>query len=230
MKKIIAVTCMLAFLNIASAWASSPFEINKGGFGPIMKGFQLGKSTTVEELFNRTFSFGFLWPINMSVTFKNENSTGCLVAVFWGSDKELSRWEIARADGIFESLSKKWKLGDFLKYIDQNSKNYPQAEVTINLINQLLPGGGFYRVTINKEFSDNFRYSSIMLNAGVFNAESMPLQQFIQAVVNAYNLGDLEENNIEWYRENYKEGWRVIFYKQLKYLKLEAMEVSNFTP
>jgi len=145
MKKICALFCLCILLSVSPAYAADPFDVHKGGFGPTIKGLQLGMPST----------------------------TAMPEGLKWGSYNEV------------------W-LGN--------------ADISI-------------------EFREG-RISEFVLKKSAFQAEFMSHREFAQALVDAYDLPELEwmqEGDMDCYfGKNLTEGWGVAVFTR-------AIAVSTVT-
>ncbi len=111
-KRFLAALCLV--LCVASVgWCIDPFKANKGGFGPKIKGIQLGMKMSLADL----LSYRVLqerWPISLYVHSVSDvhpglderSEKGEFFIEFTGKGSELKRFEVEKATGQCTSQQK----------------------------------------------------------------------------------------------------------------------------
>ena len=194
------LSIVLCILLASSALAVNPFDVHNGGFGPMIKGLQLGISMTLiemtlagcEALPGPIFS---MWINNIGQ--KENHSLGLK---FTKDGNQLKGWEITAGEAK-EEYSKHGNLEELLEAVDEARFAGAVCEV------------GSDNVFIINEKN---RVAGICLDKSAFDARPMSHKEFAQALVNAYRLPTLEwelnpHNNqlANYVGNNLEEGWRV---------------------
>ena len=102
MKKLY-IAFFLVFCFATASYAVDPFKANRGGFGPVIKGIQLGSRVSLLELVALGIDFQ-TWPFKLNIF---ESDKSYLRINFEGNGREALKSKRAKAP----SLSTKIKVG-----------------------------------------------------------------------------------------------------------------------
>lgn len=199
MKKLCLVLCLLLCFATAG-FAVDPFKTNEGGFGPKIKGFQLGaKPPALKDLF--TLLAGDVLENSFTLVVANREN-GRMRIEFSLEGGKLKTWEITEAEGTFlQYKDKKLKLGEFL---DEIQKGLAGASFSSNR-----------RSIISFSVNNDDRINSFEMDQLVFKPGNLSNQEFLQAFINAYGIPKLtpssqSSKNLEY--RNLSEGWELFVY------------------
>ena len=108
---------LLLVLSLASeAFCIDPFKVNENGFGPKIKGLQLGQKMSLLDI--------VVWRIQfkgLPFILKLQDLEGNYISIeFLGKEMELADFKIRTATGGFQDLkSQIWELDDLLSKLEE---------------------------------------------------------------------------------------------------------------
>lgn len=186
-KIFIAALC-LVILTASVAFCIDPYKVNKDGFGPKIKGLQLGHKMSLLEIVSWGVTQGRL-PFTIALNREEGNN---LSLKFEGKGTDFKSFSVEKAEGRYAELNKfSGTLGDLLLKIEKLGFN---ARYFFNTI----------------ELNDNMRIRKLNFQAKDFGAERMTWDEFAQAFVNAYDVPGLNGvGQNKWQHRNLSQGWQV---------------------
>lgn len=203
-KKFLLALCMV--LCVASAgWCIDPYAVNPDGFGPKIKGLQLGmKRQPWEYLSWGINNFGL--PFTMKFTEYSYSLASYIKIKITGEIVEQQhkeydfKYEILGISGKFKELeSQNLPLYDLLTKIEE-----------IAPIEELL----FYTVHTGDlladiYFQENGRIKQLTFPSRAFGAESLTGREFAQAIIDNYHIGGMDGIKNGWERREVSQGWQI---------------------
>ena len=224
MKRLLVALCIVLCMA-SSAFCIDPFKVNQGGFGPKIKGLQLGQKMSLLDIVVWRMNFKGL-PFTLTLKgLKGVNESSYISVKFEGEGVELKNFEITKAGGVFKDFQNQtWKLGDLLSKIEES------GSFTVDTLNQDLYGEGligYYfpsahlRIVFDEHDKDR-RIRRLQFFVSDFGADSLTDEEFIQMFVNAYADVPSMSTERKWnngrskwvtsgkYR-NPSKGWQVIY-------------------
>jgi hypothetical protein len=189
---LMSLVCLCVLLFAGSAFAADPFEVHEGGFGPKIKGLQLGMPMTWTEMAVWLLQNG---RSEFVVSFSGSASDVRLI--FKGEGEKITGWDFGYSES--EDIKKKFA-----------GKNFPLEELFEELRKDGYTSASYLSYDGAVSVNDN-RLSRFELSKGRdFDAESKPIGDFAQELAAAYSLGTLEDNHDNsWSSSNPAEGWEV---------------------
>ncbi|MCR4817870.1 MAG: hypothetical protein K5841_02800 [Fretibacterium sp.] len=194
-KRFLLAFCVV--LCVASAgWCIDPFKANKDGFGPKIKGVQLGMKMTLLDMVVWGASLEN-WPLYLKV-FEDGNKSRCFIN-FTGEGHELKGFEVTEVEGKYAPIkNKQGKLGDILAEIE---KLGPEAaamalKLDFNNINNII---------LNKDM----RVRWMHFTQSDFGAEQMTPKEFALAIMDAYHIPGMDGERDGWRHRNLSDGWEI---------------------
>ena len=183
MKRLLIALCIVLCM-VSSAFCIDPFKVNQGGFGPKIKGLQLGQKMSLLEIVSWGVTQGVL---PFTLRFDKE------VAIkFEGQGSDFKSFSIEKAEGRYAKLKNfsgtLWGICAEIEKIGFDEREF------------------FRRITLN----DDMRIIRLSFIRSDFGAQQMTSQEFAQAFMNAYAIPRLDaiEKNIWQYRD-LSQGWQV---------------------
>ena len=200
MKKIcVLVSVFLCFLLAAPAIAADPFDVHEAGFGPRIKGLQLGMPMTLTEMVAAGLE---VWPGDtFNLYIHDIGQKGNLGLQFTKDGNQLKGWEINDILTFDRAAQREFSKYETLEELFEAVSKEGFSGVSCN-------GGSFYFYINSKS-----RVNRITLFNRVFNAQDMSHREFAQALLNAYNLPSLEGGRNVYTGKNLNEGWQVEIYE-----------------
>ena len=113
--------CLLLCLT-SEAFCIDPFKVNDGGFGPKIKGLQLGQKMSLMDLIAWRIQFkGFPFVLLIRTPYGiNEVKENYIFIEFMGNGINLESFEIKKATGDFYNFQEReWELGDLLSALEK---------------------------------------------------------------------------------------------------------------
>ena len=186
MKRLLVALCIVLCMA-SSAFCIDPFKVNQGGFGPKIKGLQLGQKMSLLEIVSWGVTQGKL-PFTLSF---NENENNEVAIKFEGQGSDFKSFSLEKAEGRYAKLKNfSGTLGDLLAEIEKIGFGKRK----------------FFRITLN----DDMRIRELLFAQSDFGAEQMTIQEFAQAFMNAYAIPRLDAvGSNEWRYRNLSQGWQV---------------------
>ena len=187
MKRLLVALCIVLCMA-SSAFCIDPFKVNQGGFGPKIKGLQLGQKMSLLEIVSWGVTQGKL-PFTMTLS-EGEDDVSIW---FEGQGSDFKSFALKEANGRYAKLNNfPGTLGDLLAEIEKigfKSREFFNFVIILN---------------------DDMRIKRLLFSAEDFGAEQMTPQEFAQAFINAYGIPSL--NGIGqnyWQYRNLSQGWKV---------------------
>jgi len=187
-KIFIAALCLVV-LTASAAFCIDPYRVNEGGFGPKIKGLQLGQK---------------FWGLD-AVSWMLRNSKLPFTLSFSTNNSRL-------IDIEFSGKS----ADDFSFKILQEISENPLKPKNLGLdeLMAVIDDEGFIVVDRNRwpfiTLDANNRITNIWLSKADFEAEAMTSKEFVQAVVDAYNIPSVKNNGKnQWQHTNVSQGWQI---------------------
>ncbi|MDR2179299.1 MAG: hypothetical protein LBP21_03230 [Synergistaceae bacterium] len=188
MKKFAFGLLVLIFAVSAAggAFAADPFKVHKGGFGPKMKGLQLGMPMTWVEAV--AWGSQYRFPVRI---FFFQGPRIVFAIDITGEEGKVTGWKIV--DGTLQA--------EF-----ENKQELTLGELFEELKRKGVDSANIGGITVRNDRVAFFE----LLKGKHFDAESMPLADFVQALVDTYKLGTVSGNARNGYDgQNASEGWAV---------------------
>lgn len=230
----VVLIAMLLFCSFHSE-AKTGLDVNGNGFGPTIKGMQIGESyeffeliSKIEKLVGRGTGYMILIEEQNAsrnaarICVANEHDRGWKIGG-WG---EFGVPEL-HASGIFNKWKIKEKipnLEEFLKEVHsiieyETSDEFSDFHLTLS-IRKLCEikaiWGQFVSMaedgTRTGDVYNIYRIFSMEFSRPVFGASNMPVREFAQELIDSYSLPNMEGFANGWKTsesENYKNGWGV---------------------
>lgn len=198
-KRFLAAACLV--LCLASAgWCIDPFKVNPGGFGPKIKGIQLGTKLPLLEL----VAWGVAQGRNMELYIMT-GSMGNRID-FTVEGQQLKDFEVFRRYNQpfvpYDKLT--GKLGDILATLESAiAKNPEKFSVRLYGWDKV----DYYEIYLN---ASNMRISDLKFWQRFFGAEQMTTREFLQEFINAYHIPSMDGERGGWRHRNLSEGWELI--------------------
>ena len=186
MKRLLVALCIVLCMA-SSAFCIDPFKVNQGGFGPKIKGLQLGQKMSLLEIVSWGVTQGYL-PFTLSFSEESHNE----VAIkFEGQGSDFKSFSLEKAEGRYAKLKNfSGTLGDLLAEIEKIG--FDKRE--------------FFRISLN----DDMRIRRFTFYPSNFGAEQMTIQEFAQAFMNAYAIPRLDAiGRNSWQYRDLSQGWQV---------------------
>lgn len=204
-----AKKCIAAFILVmclaSSAHCLDPFKTHENGFGPILKGVQLGNKMSLSDLVVWGIVYWNNWPFTIT---PHKDDTNEISIEFYGKDQKLESFSILKAEGRYAALKNHtWKLLDLLKEIEKigfSNRGY------FRFLDDMLS-----RITLD----DNMRVIGIwFISLDFAGVLRMTGREFVEKyrgqLIEAYNISDPEpisgdEDHAEWKYSDTSEGWKI---------------------
>jgi hypothetical protein len=210
--KVLTASMLMLILTTAGASAVTGLDLNPAGFGPVIKGFQLGEPTTLSEFADKCLRFyGESYFFHFSVNGKDNKSAGTM-EIFSKNGKDLYSAQITGifrelTEGMFDKNSKNLQasMEELIRLLDEETGKYDNAFCFFEY-----PYGSMNRMTIEKNNNGPLRYRSLKFPPSVFGASNMPSEDFARAVMDNYPMGKMAEDGGFYTTDesqNYKNGW-----------------------
>ncbi len=207
-KWIAVVLCVVLLVALAAFYiapnkVNEVKEVNNGGFGPKIKGLQLGQKMSLMEIVSwgaaHRWTPPILWFID-EVEFRSSKSILCTVYCerqIAGQSKDFS---VKTANGPYATLENfSGTLEDLLSEIEK-----------LDFKGVILLGGYLGIMGELRLAHDDMRIKYMSFSKYNFGAEAMTPKEFAQAFVNAYNIPGLESvGKNKWQHRNLSQGWQV---------------------
>ena len=203
MKHICALAFLTAFISLSPAFAAGndPFKVHPAGFGPEIRGLQLGKPMTYPEMINEQREMNLLG-FNMviadnykAVDQQNRSSDkpGKWILVTFSTGNLMSgAINISIVNGsrdVLSNLTENGTLNDLFEYLRKSGLNYASTE-NITLCNDRVIQYSVDKSTLVKETSTT--------------------GDFAQRLSKTYSLGVMEKKGHNYEVNSPSEGWRVV--------------------
>ena len=227
MKKVFASAVLLLLVSATSAFALTGLDINPAGFGPVIKGFQLGEPTTTTDFISKTLDLlGNEWFFTYTSS-NRERSIGVRLT------NNGTSWELVVPPGMEEFASFSGTLADFLKLCDIYFEKYPEAIIRIErIVPAYVDARENIIIAVKSNNVGQFRYTALRFTRSDFGADHMPFDDYANALVNNYRLGTLYPIRNVGYgtgeTENYQNGWKATLHNN-GYLFLEICGAQGQT-
>ena len=189
---LISLCVVLCFAS--AAFCIDPYKVNRDGFGPKIKGLQLGMRK--EALLNYV-----LWGINnVSLPFtlhmggKNSRIDIKFTGEVIGQELKDFNFEITNCSGSYEGF-KNLSLDDLMTKIEEVD---PVKEIYCNGISMII------------YFNNMGRISHLYFTASIFGANSMTPREFAEAIVAAYGIPGMDSVAKDcWRHRELSQGWQI---------------------
>lgn len=184
-KRLAAAFCMV-LLMASAAFCIDPYKVNKGGFGPKIKGLQLGQKMSLLDIVSWGVGQGKL-PFTLWL-----NGDSNLSIKFEGQGTDFKSFSVETAGGRYAELKNfSGTLGDLLSQIEKIG----------------FKGRGFFN---NIWVNDDMRITRLFFEKSDFGAGTMTPKEFAQAIINAYDIPGLDGvGRDQWQHRNLSQGWQV---------------------
>lgn len=197
MKKLY-IAFFLVFCFATASYAVDPFKANRGGFGPVIKGIQLGSRVSLLELVALGIDFQ-TWPFKLNIF---ESDKSYLRINFEGNGRELKSFEIKESKGSFSFYeNQSWKLGDLLGEVEKRG-----GILAVNLETRGL-------LIMLCDLTPEGRIKRCRMGASMFRAGALTVKEFIQMFIEAYNIPEVtrdpNKHYQSWQYRNLSEGWEI---------------------
>ncbi|MBR1658301.1 MAG: hypothetical protein IJ697_07530 [Synergistaceae bacterium] len=185
-----AVALCLVLLMASAAFCIDPYKVNKGGFGPKIKGLQLGQKMSLPEIVSWGVAQGKL-PFTLRLNRKEGNK---LSIKFEGQGKDFKSFSVEQAEGRYAELKNfSGTLEDLLAAIEKigfsEKTFFGRADIALD---------------------DDMRIKALNFSAKDFGVEGMTPKEFAQALINAYGIPSLDGvGRNKWQHRNLSQGWQV---------------------
>ncbi|MBQ7544735.1 MAG: hypothetical protein IJT02_07305 [Synergistaceae bacterium] len=182
----------------SAALCIDPYKDNEGGFGPKIKGLQLGQKMSLLDIVSWGVAQGKL-PFTLWL---NREFMNNLAIKFEGQGTDFKSFSVDRAEGRYAGLKNfSGKLGDLLSEVDKlgfKKRTFFDDRVL----------GIYFDGRIHVD--DDMRVTRLWFSMSDFGAGEMLPQEFAQAIINAYGIPGLESvGRNEWRYRNFSQGWQV---------------------
>ena len=200
-RRFFAAFCLALCLASAGHCAEvvNPFKANEGGFGPKIKGLQLGTKMSLMELVEAGARLEKL-PIELIVAQRDNDTFMSIDINITGKGKDITGFRLKRASGVFKPLEKKkfQKLEDLLSEIKKLGGE-----------TRLRGEHGFYNmIALNRDM----RVTNLNFSKADFGAGALKNDEFVQELAKAYSIPNMEKDQEKglWSYRDLSGGWEVV--------------------
>ncbi|MDL2263681.1 hypothetical protein LJC31_03405 [Synergistaceae bacterium OttesenSCG-928-I11] len=196
-------TALLLLLFSSTAYAADGLDINKKGFGPKIKGHQLGTPVSMEDFVTncrKTSNRGYY---TVAVITYNEEM---LLRGYVVMQISVDKWQLSfNAPGLgqgadissvfktFEHIDERQNFGDYFKAVVAEANRYPAAEI------QFWSGNDYFTSSAaRRPGQKTFRYDFLKFGENIFEANDMSGDDFAKAAIKKYSL-DKNHEKSGWY-------------------------------
>lgn len=199
-KNVFIAFCLV--LGVASAaFCIDPFKITQGGFGPRVKGLQLGQDMILLDMIIwrvKSLASVVEWSFPLLINHdRSLNTQDKMIISFsgYGADWERLDYDITEAVGSFARCKEIYEdvsLDELLMTVEQSGMKTACVDDIIFL---------------NKDH----RVYMLMFPDQVFGAENLTDTEFIREIINAYGIPRMNKiDNFTWSYRELSQGWEVI--------------------
>jgi hypothetical protein len=182
MKKLAVVLCAsCVFFAAASAFAADGLDTHEAGFGPVVKGLQLGAHTTVREVF-QSYSSGH-WSIHVGTPYNDRKYATTLMVAYMDLSEDKTKYEVAYA--VPPDSTNYVRRSRTLEEIIKEIESYPDFRVYFSF----LPVGDSFQCTIERRKNGPVRYARLIFHRERnFDAGKMSDATWRETLLKAYPL------------------------------------------
>ena len=195
------IACCLVFCLTSAAFCIDPYAVYKDGFGPKIKGLQLGMKKSLQDYVSWGINNKGL-PFYLEIT----GSNGYALIYFTGevTAQRLKNFsfKVPKITGLYSELkNQSLALEDFLNSLEKIS---PIEKLAYKLSERQ------EKFPTELSFNENGRINAICLNKSIFGADSLTVSKFVEAIVTAYNIPSINNiNRVLWWYKEPSEGWEI---------------------
>ena len=219
-KKLALAFCFVLMFS-SSAWCINPFQVNPDGFGPKIKGLQLGmrlNTPSLAHLVDFALKTDFIRvPFVLYINVNNEgtivnplpDADFCGIKISLTNDKRLA-FEVIFAKGAWktwlQSKGTKKELLGLLSAIEK--RGFIDASIGHGNRMSLAPFSNFIIDWGSK------RITRFAFEKRDFQANALTDREFLQAFINAYHIPEMNPeqgygSSVIWRYRNPSQGWEV---------------------
>ena len=194
---IVSVCLLLCFAS--SAFCIDPFAANEGGFGPKVKGFQLGQKVSLGDLVAFIIN-------NLDNVDASDRVCRIRSQIIGQINIRLGKngfFAISNYGNLKKEDLENHNLSECISKLEELSASDTKLEV--NFAFEYLPGSVTFELS-----RPSMRLSKIALEKSLFGASELTHKEFLQEFINAYNIPTMKAvDSDRWRYRNPSQGYQV---------------------